>query len=196
MNASPGDSRRLASVPNAISLLRLATVPVFVWLFTGGREDAAVLLYGVAAVTDFLDGFIARRTGAVTELGKLLDPLADRIFIMALALALVARGALPAWLAIAVIARDVLVLSLWPLVERRGVRRIPVSFVGKTATALLLVGLTALALSETTLDPGQPVPGIGLASSLAGAIAYWAAAALYARAVRIRGRVTIHDEAP
>jgi cardiolipin synthase len=196
MNSSSGDSRRLASVPNAISLVRLATVPLFVWLFTSGREDAAVLLYAVAAATDFLDGFIARRTGAVTELGKVLDPLADRIFIMALALALVARSALPAWLAIAVIARDVLVLTLWPLIERRGLRRIPVNVVGKSATALLLVGLTALALSETTLDPGQPLPGFGLAATLAGAVAYWAAAALYAREVRIRRRVPDHEAPP
>jgi cardiolipin synthase len=115
---------------------------------------------------------------------------------MALALALVVRGALPAWLAIAVIARDVLVLTLWPLIERRGLRRISVNLVGKSATALLLVGLTALALSETTLDPGQPLPGFGLAATLAGAVAYWAAAALYAREVRIRRRVPEHEAPP
>jgi cardiolipin synthase len=176
--------------------LRLGSVPVFVWLFTTGREDRAVLLYAVAAATDFLDGFIARRTGSVTELGKLLDPLADRIFIMALALALVARGALPAWLAIAVVGRDVLLLSLWPVVERRRVRRIPVNLAGKSATALLLVGLTALALSETSLDPGPALGTFGLGCSVAGAMAYWTAAALYVRAVRTRGRVTLRDQPP
>ena len=192
----PPHARGPASLPNAISLLRLGSVPVFVWLFTTGRENLAVLLYAVAAVTDFLDGFIARRTGAVTELGKLLDPLADRIFILALALALVARDALPAWLAIAVIARDVLLLSLWPLVERRSVRRIPVNFAGKSATALLLVGLTALALSETTLDPGPALRLAGLACSVAGAILYWTAAALYLRAVRTRTGEGLTREAP
>src|ERR671918_764728 len=87
---------RLLTIPNLLSFGRLATVPVFVWLFVSGREDAAVILYAVAAWTDFFDGFIARRTHSVTELGKLLDPLADRVFIVALALALVARGTL-AW---------------------------------------------------------------------------------------------------
>src|SRR5919106_1769508 len=87
---------RLLTIPNLLSFGRLATVPVFVWLFVSGRENAAVIVYAVAAWTDFFDGFIARRTHSVTELGKLLDPLADRVFIVALALALVARGTL-AW---------------------------------------------------------------------------------------------------
>jgi cardiolipin synthase (CMP-forming) len=186
MNASSGTSRRVASVPNLISGLRLATVPPFVWLFVTGRENPAVLLYGVAAATDFFDGYIARRTGAVTELGKLLDPLADRVFIIALAMALVARGTLPLWLAGVVIARDVLVVSLWPVLERRRVARIPVSNLGKTATALLLVGLVALATSETTFTPAEASRAIGLVSTFAGAIAYWAAAVGYAQEARAR----------
>jgi cardiolipin synthase len=193
---APSHARGPASLPNAISLMRLGSVPVFVWLFTTGREDLAVLLYAVAAATDFLDGFIARRTGSVTDLGKLLDPLADRVFIMALALALVARGTLPAWLAIAVIGRDVLLLSLWPLVERHGVQRIPVNFAGKCATALLLVGLTALALSETSFDPGPTMRDLGLGCSIAGALLYWAAGAFYLRAVRARTRLTPREQAP
>src|SRR5919106_454578 len=122
--------RRLLTVPNVLSLLRLTTVPVFVVLFVTDRTEAAVILYAVGAWTDFLDGYIARRTGSVTEFGKLLDPLADRIFIVALAVALVAAGALPLWITIVVVAHDILILSLFPILERRGGEGIPVNLTG------------------------------------------------------------------
>jgi cardiolipin synthase len=176
-----GRRARLLTVPNVLSLLRLASVPVFVVLFVTSREEAAVILYAAGATSDFFDGYIARRTHTVTELGKLLDPLADRIFIVALAVALVAREVLPLWLALVVIARDVLVLSLFPALESRGIERIRVNFVGKTATASLLAGLTVLAWSETTfVGSGEATP-LGMALSVVGAILYWVAGALYAR---------------
>jgi cardiolipin synthase (CMP-forming) len=185
---------RLLTVPNVLSLLRLASVPVFVILFATSREEAAVILYAVGAISDFLDGFIARRTHSVTELGKLLDPLADRIFIVALAVSLVAREVLPLWLALVVIARDVLVLSLFPALEGRGIERIRVNFVGKTATASLLAGLTVLAWSETTFAGSAEATPLGMAFVGVGAILYWVAGALYAReairkihALRTRG---------
>jgi cardiolipin synthase (CMP-forming) len=176
-----GRRSRLLTVPNVLSLLRLASVPVFVVLFVTSREEAAVILYAAGATSDFLDGFIARRTHTVTELGKLLDPLADRIFIVALAVALVAREVLPLWLALVVIARDVLVLSLFPALESRGIERIRVNFVGKTATASLLAGLTVLAWSETTFAGSGEVAPLGMAFCAVGAILYWVAGALYAR---------------
>jgi cardiolipin synthase len=179
---------RIVTVPNLLSGLRLASVPVFVWLFVSDKEEAAVILYGVGAATDWVDGYVARRTGAVTELGKLLDPLADRIFIVALALALLLRGALPAWLGGVIIVRDVVVLVLWPVVDRRSARRIRVNFVGKTATAALLVGLTCLAVSETRWSFGGGAREIGLAGTTVGAILYWASGIMYARAASRAGR--------
>ena len=172
---------RLLTIPNLLSLGRLATVPVFVWLFLSGREDAAVIVYAVAAWTDFFDGFIARRTHSVTELGKLLDPLADRVFIVALALALVARGTLAWWLAVIVVGRDVLVVSLFPVLERRKVHRIQVNLVGKSATAALLAGLTFLALSETSFPGAAVGDEIGTVLVSVGAALYWAAAYLYGK---------------
>jgi len=179
---------RIVTVPNLLSGLRLASVPVFVWLFVTDKEEAAVIVYGVGAATDWVDGYVARRTGAVTELGKLLDPLADRVFILALALALLLRGALPAWLGAVVIVRDVAVLSLWPVVDRRSARRIRVNFVGKAATAALLVGLTWLALSETRWSFGPWAREVGLAGTGVGAVLYWASGIMYARAARGAGR--------
>ena len=183
-----GAGERIATVPNILSLLRLASVPVFVWLFVTGSEDLAVGLYAAAAWTDFFDGYIARRTNSISELGKLLDPLSDRLLILALTIALVARGVLPWWLAAAVIVRDVLVLSLFPLFDRRGVGRIPVNFTGKLATACLLLGLTLLAWGETSFPLERQTSGVGLAFTVAGAAFYWAAAVLYARAVAERLR--------
>lgn len=171
-----------------LSLLRLASVPVFVWLFVSGHENAAVILYAAGAWTDFFDGVIARRFDQVSEIGKLLDPLADRILIVALVVALVARESLPLWLAIAIVARDVLLLSVFPVLERRKVPRIAVSFTGKTATASLLVGLTSLAYSETTFPGRSAGPEIGIAFTALGAALYWAAAVMYARAARDRIR--------
>jgi cardiolipin synthase len=171
----------ILTLPNVISLVRLASVPVFVWLFVSGREDAAVILYGVGASTDWLDGYIARRTGAVSELGKLLDPLADRIFIVALVVALVARDTLPLWLAVVIVARDVIVLSAFPLLDRRHLARIPVNFIGKSATAALLFGLTWLAVSETSLGIDDLARGIGMTFTILGAILYWVAGAMYGR---------------
>jgi cardiolipin synthase (CMP-forming) len=180
--------RRLLTVPNVLSLLRLATVPVFVFLFVTDRTEAAVILYGAGAWTDFFDGYIARRTGSVTELGKMLDPLADRIFIVALAVALVAAEALPLWITIVVVGRDILILSLFPLLERRGIERIQVNFTGKTATACLLFGLTVLAWSETTFPLNGIARPTGMIFTVLGAVLYWVAAGLYAREASVKLR--------
>ena len=174
-------SRRILSIPNVLSFIRLATVPVFIWLFVADETNLAVAIYAAGAWTDFFDGYIARRFNQVTELGKLLDPLADRVFIVALAVALVASDALPLWLALAIVARDVLLLAAFPFVDKRGIRRIRVTFAGKTATAALLCGLTLVAYSETTFPGADLVDEIGFAFVLGGAILYWITAFQYAR---------------
>jgi cardiolipin synthase len=177
---------RILTAPNVLSTLRLASVPLFVWLFVSERENAAVAVYALFAWTDFFDGYIARRTGTVTRLGQLLDPLADRVLIVALAIALVARETLPAWLALGVIGRDVLVLALWPVLERVGMRRIQVNFTGKTATACLLFGLTCLAWGETTFVLHAYGDDVGMPFVVVGAILYWIAGGMYAVEARNR----------
>ena len=189
------DGTRIFTSPNLLSFLRLASVPVFLWLWLGGRRDAAVILYAAGAWTDFFDGMIARRTNSVTELGKLLDPLADRVFIIALTVALVAAGVLPWFFAAAIVVRDALLLAVFPFLERRGVERIPVNRVGKSATASLLVGLTLLALSETSLDWASVGVIPGLTLTVLGAVLYWVAAGLYGREAARRMR-TLDAERP
>ena len=178
-----GDESRLLTVPNVLSALRLALVPLFLWLFVSRREEAAVLLYGLGASTDWLDGYIARRTRQVTELGRLLDPLADRIYIAALVVALAIRGVLPLWLAVGIVGRDALLLALFPLVDRKAPARIRVNFIGKTATASLLVGLTCLALSETSFGGGA-WDQIGFSLVVVGFFLYWISGIMYARVAR------------
>lgn len=192
-SSSDSASRRLATIPNLLSIARLCSVPLFLWLFISGREEAAVIVYGAGAWTDFFDGYIARRLDQVSAIGKLLDPLADRVFIVALAVALVATGGLPGWLAITIVARDVLLLSLWPLLERRKMARIAVNFTGKTATACLLIGLTWLALAQTDWSVARVGEPVGLSFVIVGAILYWVAAAMYARAA-VAGIRAPHDE--
>lgn len=178
-----GDESRLLTVPNVLSTLRLAIVPLFVWLFVTRREEAAVVLYGLGASTDWLDGYIARRTGQITELGRLLDPLADRIYIAALVVALTIRSVLPLWLAVGIVGRDALLLALFPLVDRKASARIRVNFIGKTATASLLVGLTCLALSETSFG-GRAWEPIGFSLVVVGFVLYWISGIMYARVAR------------
>lgn len=177
----PVSTTRILTVPNILSFVRLATVPVFVWLFVSGRENAAVILYVAGAWSDFFDGYIARRTNSVSELGKLLDPLADRIFIAALVVALVVREVLPWWLALAIVGRDLLLLSLFPILERRKIERIAVNRMGKAATATLLFGLSLLALSETSFPGAGSMDAPGIVAVGLGAILYWAATYLYGR---------------
>ena len=177
MNASTA----IVTVPNVISFARLGTVPFFLWLWFAGSKEVAVVVYGIGASTDFLDGYIARRTGAVSELGKLLDPLADRIFILALAIALVGDGTLPWPLALAVIGRDVAILSLYPLVQGRGIPKIAVNLVGKSATAALFIGLTLLALSQTNFGWADAGDEVGIGFVVLGAVLYWIAGFMYAR---------------
>jgi cardiolipin synthase len=174
-------SRRVLTIPNLLSALRLLSVPVFLAFWVRGERNTAVVIYAVAAWSDFFDGAIARRTGTVTELGKILDPLADRVFIVALAIALVAADALSWALAAAVVLRDLLILIAFPLLERRGVPRLEVNWVGKTATAALLMGLTLLAVAETSFSwaQGADVPGAIL--TVLGAVLYWVAGVMYAR---------------
>jgi cardiolipin synthase len=180
-SASPsGAERRIATIPNLLSGLRLASVPVFVWLFVSGHEEAAVILYAVGASTDWVDGYVARRTGAVTELGRLLDPLADRVFIVALAVALLIRGALPPWLGAVIVVRDVAMLGRGPVIARRSARRRRVNRVGKSATAALLVGLTWLALAETRWSWAEVADDVGFVFALVGAILYWLSGIMYA----------------
>ncbi len=138
-------SRRIWTVPNVLSLMRLLGVPVFLyWTLVTEQDGRAILLLMAAGVTDYLDGYIARRFSSFTRLGQLLDPLADRLYIFATLLALVARDGLPIWWALALIGRDLVLAGCLPVLRRHGYGPLAVNFLGKAATFNLLFAFPML----------------------------------------------------
>ncbi len=138
--------RDLVKLPNIMTLLRLALVPVVLALLIGDRRQAALATLALLAVTDWVDGFLARHLGQVTTLGKILDPLADKVAVAALVIFLATRGELPVWGAIVVLARDVGIL-IGALVLARTTKDVPqAGRVGKaTAVALAVMVLVYVA---------------------------------------------------
>ena len=132
----------LWNVPNVISLIRLALIPVFVWLVVIAEYGWAGVLLGVIGSTDWIDGYLARKLGQVTEVGKFLDPLADRLAVVVAVVAGLISGVLPAAFAITLIVREVLIgigaIYGWT----KGVTKLDVRWLGKAATLLLYVSIT------------------------------------------------------
>lgn len=146
---TPARSDRVLTVPNALSVLRLLGVPLFLWLLLGPHADiAAIIVLVVSGITDWADGVLARRFNQSSELGAMLDPLADRLYILATLVGLVLRHVIPLWLAIVIVGRDlVLVGALW-LLRRRGYGPPEVHYLGKAATFCLLYAFPLLLLGD------------------------------------------------
>ena len=138
--------RDLVKLPNIVTLLRLALVPVALALLIGDRRQAALATLALLAVTDWVDGFLARHLGQVTTLGKILDPFADKVAVAAFVIFLAARGELPVWGAIVVLARDAGIL-IGALALARTTEDVPqAGRVGKaTAVALAVMVLVHVA---------------------------------------------------
>jgi cardiolipin synthase len=178
---------RIWTVPNLISFTRLLLVPAFIWAFLTSRDILGAVLLVVIGSTDWVDGFVARKFDQVSELGKLLDPVADRIAIVAVLVVFAVKEVLPVPLAAVLLLRDLIVAVAFPILERRGMERIPVNRTGKWATAAIFTGVSllagALASSGSLADAAQTG---GLAFLSVGAVLYWAAGFLYVGEVRRR----------
>src|SRR6185437_13543957 len=148
--AEPDPMGRVWTVPNLISMARLAGVPVFLWLVLGPRSAVAdwwaVGLLIAAGLSDWLDGKIARALGQTSRLGQLLDPAADRLYIVATVIALAVRAIIPWWLVIALAVREVVMAVVLLVLRRHGWGSLQVSFVGKAATLALLYAFPLLFL--------------------------------------------------
>ena len=177
---------RIWTIPNLISFARLLLIPVFVWAFLAGRNVLGVVVVVVIGSTDWVDGFIARRFDQVSRLGKLIDPLADRFSIVAVLVVFTVKDVIPLALAAVLLLRDLLVAIAFPILEARGMERIPVNRTGKTATFSIFVGLSLLALGLAAPGLGDVVHAAGLAALVLGAILYWAATVQYVGEVRRR----------
>ena len=150
-------SDRVFTVPNALSLLRLFMVPIVVVLLLGGADGLAAALFVLAALTDFLDGRLARRAGP-TRLGRILDPVADRLMLSSVAVVLAIRDLLPAWVVAILVARDLLAL-VGSLVVGSKIR---VNRVGKAATAVLMVAVALVVISPGNLGEAMFYAGFAL----------------------------------
>jgi cardiolipin synthase len=177
---------RIWTIPNLISAARLLLVPAFVWAFLAGQNVLGVVFLVTIGSTDWVDGYVARRFDQVSNLGKLLDPLADRISIVAVLVVFTVRGVLPILLAGILLLRDLLVAVAFPILEAKGMERIPVNKTGKAATFSIFVGLAALAVELAAPGIGTLAHAVGMAALVLGAVLYWAATFLYVGEIRRR----------
>ncbi|MDP9394401.1 MAG: CDP-alcohol phosphatidyltransferase family protein [Actinomycetota bacterium] len=173
-------SDRVVTLPNLLSLFRLAGVPVFLWAVFTRRDGLALAVLMLSGVTDWLDGALARRWQQITRVGQLLDPVADRLYIAATLVGLTARGILPLWLTAALVARDALLALLLPVLHRHGYAPLPVHFLGKAATLSLLYAFPLLLLGDGSGRLATLADVFGWAFAIWGTCLYWWSGVLYA----------------
>ncbi len=182
-------SDRVVTVPNAISVLRLAMVPVFAVLIAGGHDGWALLVLAVSGASDWLDGVLARRLNQVTRLGQVLDPAADRLFILVTLLGLAARGVVPWWLVGVLLAREAMLLVNLMVLARHGYGPLQVHLAGKAGTFALLYAFPLLLLARWGGALGDVASVVGWACAWWGVALYWFAGVLYVRqTVTLLGR--------
>lgn len=140
MTGEPYDTERVLTLPNVLSFIRLLGVPLFLWLLLERESDFwAVVVLVIGGITDWLDGYLARRWNQRSRLGQVLDPLADRLYILATLIGFAMRDIIPWWLVFLLAARDVMMMTtILPALRRRGFASLPVHFLGKAATFALL----------------------------------------------------------
>jgi len=171
---------RVLTVPNILSALRLLGVPLFLWLILVPEADVlAIAVLALAGFTDWLDGFLARRWHQISRVGQLLDPVADRLYILATLVGLLLRGIVPWWFVVLLVSRDVIMSVVLVVLKRRGVTGLPVHFLGKAATFCLLYAFPLLLLGDGTGWLAQTANVFGWAFAVWGTALYWWAAVLY-----------------
>ena len=142
----------ILTLPNLISLARLGCIPWFAWLLLANDDRTyAGLLLGILGVTDWVDGWIARKFNQISELGKILDPTADRLLLIVPVPVLIIDGSVPAWFAIAALVREVLVGGAAILLATLGARRIDVTWWGKTSTFAMMWAFPCFLLGESEI---------------------------------------------
>lgn len=185
MEETEVQANRVFTIPNLLSFLRLLGVPLFLWLILVQEEDLwALAVLAFSGITDYLDGKIARRWNQASRIGEVLDPLADRLYIISTVVAFMLREIIPVWFAVLLLSRDVFLLALVPFLRRRGLVRLPVHFLGKAATFCLLYAfpLLLLGIGDGTLPMLAQV--FGWAFAVWGVALYWWAGILYAEQAR------------
>jgi cardiolipin synthase len=184
---------RILTVPNVISFARLLGVPLFLYLLLVAEADgAAVAVLAVGGTSDWVDGYVARRLQQVSRLGELLDPLVDRLYILATLVAFTVRDVVPWQFTVALLAREAVLLVPLAVLRRYGYGPPPVHYLGKTATFVLLAAFPLLLLAEAAPATATVAGAIGWGLAWWGLVLYWIAGGLYvahsARLVRAARR--------
>ncbi|NDU76439.1 CDP-alcohol phosphatidyltransferase family protein [Actinomadura sp. DSM 109109] len=178
MQEAPQD--RIFTVPNVLSLARLLGVPLFLWLVLVEADWWALGLLVFAGLSDWLDGKLARAFDQTSRLGMVLDPAADRLYILATLVGLTIRDIIPLWLVLLLVAREVSILPIAPIVRRLGYGgTLPVHFIGKAATMCLLYSFPLLLLGDHDGDAATAARVVGWSFAGWGTALYWWAAVLY-----------------
>jgi len=172
-------STRVLTLPNLVSLVRLAGVPLFLYLVIAHQDVAALVVLAVGASTDWVDGQLARRLNQVTRLGQLLDPVTDRAYIVVTVLALTVSGVVPWQLTGVLVARELMLAVSAPLLWYHGYWSLQVHYLGKTATFVLMFSFPVLLLASLSPQAAVVCWPFGWAAALWGAALYWYAGILY-----------------
>ncbi len=171
---------RVVTVPNVITLVRLLCIPLFLWLLFGKNEQtAAAILLAALGATDWVDGFVARRYHQVSTLGKVLDPVADRVLVATAVISVLVYGAVPLWFGVATIAREVLVSVMVLLLASLGAARIDVLWVGKAGTFGLMFAYPTFLLAYGGAGWQAPITVIAYVTGITGLVLAWIAAGSY-----------------
>jgi cardiolipin synthase len=191
---------RIVTLPNVVTIVRLACLPVFLWLLFGrdNRAAAAWLLAALGA-TDWVDGYLARHMHQVSDLGKILDPVADRLLFIVGGGAILADGSVPTWFAVVVLVREVLVGGTTILLGALGARRIDVTWFGKAGTFLLMMAFPFFLASHSTLGWADTGRTLAWLTGIPALTLSLIAAALYvplARRALVDGRADRRAHAP
>lgn len=171
---------KIFTIPNLISVLRLLCIPLFVWILFGVEDrSAAALLLAALGATDWIDGWIARKFNQTSELGKILDPTADRLLLIVAIPALIVDDSIPIWFAVLALVRELLVGGGTVLLALLGARRIDVLWWGKTGTFAMLFAVPSFLAGESTISINDFFAVFAYVTGIPGLIISWFAAFMY-----------------
>lgn len=179
---SPKAMNRVLTVPNLISFLRICSIPYLAWLITKNHMILALVVLAISAFSDCIDGYIARRWNQVSKLGQILDPIADRLLIIFSTVALAIAAIIPWWALALVVLRDVIMAALVVLLAQHDYGPLPVNFVGKAGTALIMLAIVSLMIVYAVNTEAMFVLyAAAIACGIWGIVLYWYAGLLYYR---------------
>jgi cardiolipin synthase len=180
-----GAESAVLTLPNLVTAIRLALIPVYLWLvFAEHRYLPAAYLLAALGCTDWIDGQLARRLHQVSALGKVLDPVADRLLVLSAVISVAWVGAVPIWFAVATLAREVIVSVVVVVLASMGAKRIDVLFIGKMGTFALMMSYPAFLGGYGTATWQEYMRGFAWITGIFGLICAWAALFSYVAPAR------------